>query len=206
MMAKVLRCFNCHSTKHLSNKCPYPRGNDSHTQDIHIILFNAKPDKAMSALIKETLGMAVLDSACTKAVTGETWLNLFIDTLTEEDKKLVNIRPSDMNFRFGDGIEVNSTEIVKFPVVIGTKKIMIEQNIVKNDIPLLFSRASMKKAEMVLDFETDTAEVLGNKSRSSLHFFWSLLFATDKVTSSKQPKQLCINCFAYIKSETTFTI
>ena len=159
-----MRCFNCDSTKHLSNKCLYPGGDDSRTQDIHITLFNAKPDKAMSALIKETLGMAVLDSACTKSVTGETWLNLFIDdTLTEEDKKLVNIRPSDMNFRFGDGIEVNSTEIVKFAAVIGTKKVMTEANIVKNDIPLLLSQASMKRAEMVLDFETDTAEVLGNK-------------------------------------------
>ena len=59
---KVLRCFNCDSTKHLSSKCPYPRGDDSRTQNIHITLFNTKPDKAMSALIKETLGMVVLDS------------------------------------------------------------------------------------------------------------------------------------------------
>ena len=43
----------------------------------------------MSALIKETLGMAVLDIACTKTVTGERWLNLFIDTLTEEDTEMV---------------------------------------------------------------------------------------------------------------------
>ena len=44
-----------------------------------------------------------------------------------------------MNFQFGDGIEVNSTEIVKFPAVIGTKKAMTEGNIVKNGIPLLLS-------------------------------------------------------------------
>ena len=41
-----------------------------------------------------------------------------------------------MNFQFGDGVEVNSTEIVQFPAVIGTKKVTIEANIVKNDIPL----------------------------------------------------------------------
>ena len=92
----------------------------------------------MSSLIQKTLGMAVLDGACTKTVTGETWLNLFIDTLTEEDKKLVIMRPSDINFRFGDGTEVNSTEIVKFPAVIGTEKVMIEANIVKK-IFLCFS-------------------------------------------------------------------
>ena len=40
----------------------------------------------MSAMIKETLGMEVSDKACTKAVTGETWLNLFIDNLTEKIK------------------------------------------------------------------------------------------------------------------------
>ena len=41
---KVLRCFNCESTKHLSNKCPDPKGDDSRTQDIHITMFNAKPE------------------------------------------------------------------------------------------------------------------------------------------------------------------
>ena len=89
--------------------------------------------------------MAVLDSACTKIVTGATWLNLFIDTLNEEDKTLVNIRPPDINFRFGDGVEVNKTEIAKFPPVIGTKKVMIEANIAENVLPLLLSRASMKR-------------------------------------------------------------
>ena len=49
-----------------------------------------------------------------------------------------------MNFRFGDGIEVNSTEIVKFSAVIGTKEVMTEANIVKNDILLLLNRDSMK--------------------------------------------------------------
>ena len=84
--------------------------------------------------------------------------------------------------RYGDGIEVNSTETVKFPAVIGTKKVMTEANIVKNDIPLLLSQASMKRAKMVSEFKTDTAEVLG---KPLLHFFWSLLFAIDKLTSLK---------------------
>ena len=83
--------------------------------------------------------------------------------LTFHHKKLVNIRPSDMNFRFVNGTEVNSTEIVKFPAVIGTKEVIIEANIVKNHIPLLLSRASTKRAQMVLYFETDTAEFLGYK-------------------------------------------
>ena len=160
----------------------------------------------MSALIKENLGMTVLDSACTKTVTGETWLNLFIDTLTEEDKKLVNIRPSDMNFRSGDGIEVNSTEILKFTAVVGTKKVMIEANIVKHDIPWLLRRASMKRTQMVFDFKTGTANVLGNKVNllctSSGHYCFPL---TNLLLQDK-PIYKSINCFTYTESETTFKI
>ena len=39
---------------------------------------------------------------------------------------------------------------------------MIKANIVDNEIQLLFSHTSMKRAQMKLDFETDTAEVLGD--------------------------------------------
>ena len=66
---------------------------------------------------------------------------------------------------------------------------MIEANTVKNDIPLLLSRASMKRAQMVLDFQTDTAEVLGNKvnihCNSSGHYFLPLtnLLLQDKPNS-----------------------
>lgn len=85
---KIMRCYKCGSTKHFSRYCNNPNYGDrkSGTQDIHITLFNVKPDKAMSALVKETLGMGILDCACTKTVTGETWLDLYLDTLSDRDK------------------------------------------------------------------------------------------------------------------------
>ena len=51
---------------------------------------------------------------------------------------------------------------MKFPAVIGMKKVTIESCIVPNEIPLLLSKASMKRAEIVLDFLQDTAMVLGD--------------------------------------------
>ena len=106
--------------------------------------------------------MGILDSACTKTVTGETWLNCFIDTLQDKDKSLVEYASTDTKFKFGDGVEVTATKKVKFPAVIGSHKVMIESCIVKNEIPLLLSRGSMKKAGVVLNFGNDTARILND--------------------------------------------
>ena len=62
-----MRCFNCDSTKHFSRYCNKRRGNNEKVQEIHITLLNS--DNKMSMLVKESLGMGILDSACTKAVT-----------------------------------------------------------------------------------------------------------------------------------------
>ena len=37
---------------------------------------------------RETFSMAVLDSGCTKTVCRETWLNWYLETLSDEEKKL----------------------------------------------------------------------------------------------------------------------
>ena len=64
-------------------------------------------------------------------------------------------------FRFGDGVDVLSSQEVLIPVLIGAKKVMIKTSVVDNEIPLLLSKSSMKKARLILDFNSDTANVLG---------------------------------------------
>ena len=131
--------------------------------------------------------MGILDSACTKTVTGETWLNCFIDTLQDKDKALVEYASTDTKFKFGDGVEVTATKKVKFPAVIGSHKVMIESCIVKNEIPLLLSRGSMKKAGVVLNFGNDTARILNDTvelvSTSTGHYCVPLtnMLLTDKI-------------------------
>ena len=93
-------------------------------------------------------------------LTGETWLNAFIDTMTDKDKSLIEYSLSDTKFKFGDGVEVTANRKVKFPVLIGRNKVSIESCIVNNEIPLLLSKDSMKKARVVLDFTNDTARLL----------------------------------------------
>ena len=48
-----------------------------------------------------------------------------------------------------------SSKLVKIPVVIGSQKFFIQANVVKNELPLLLSRQSMKRAEIIIDFSND---------------------------------------------------
>ena len=78
----------------------------------HTFTLSAKDDNSrLKNLVKDTLGMALLDSGCTKTVVGKDWLSAYESILDDEDQK--NIQHS--TFRFGDGARVISTTKVSFP-------------------------------------------------------------------------------------------
>ena len=54
-------------------------------------------------------------------------------------------------------------ESVIFPVVIADKKCKIKAEIVKEIIPLLLSKSSLKKAQTVIDLDNDKASILGKE-------------------------------------------
>ena len=66
--------------------------------------------------------------------------------------------PSNRAFKFGDGRIVHSTKRVKIPAKIGQTKCHIETEVVPTDIPLLLSKASLKKAGAVLDIKKMTRQ------------------------------------------------
>ena len=150
---------------HLTFNCSEQKGNkveksSSSPHVEYITLLNSKPDR-MKNLIGESFGMAVLDSGCTKSVTGVVWLDEYLQTLSEQDRLQVSEGSNDATFPFKDGTEVTSSKLVKFPVVIGSQKFFIEANVGKNELPLLLSRQSMKRAEMIIDFSNDMVNVGG---------------------------------------------
>lgn len=57
--------------------------------------------------------------------------------ITDKERSHVKYFLADTKLKFGDGVEVTSTEKVKFSAVLGQKKVMIEVCKVNNDIPLL---------------------------------------------------------------------
>lgn len=102
----------------------------------------------------EALGSAVIDTACTRTVCGEKWLDNYVDGLNQNE---LETQTSAKAFRFGDGRLVHSTKRVTIPAVIGQTKCHIETEVVPVDIPLLLSKTSLKRAGAVLDIENDKA-------------------------------------------------
>ncbi|XP_057310220.1 ubiquitin carboxyl-terminal hydrolase 20-like [Hydractinia symbiolongicarpus] len=61
--------------------------------------------------------------------------------------------PGGTRFKFGDSEAVCSIKRVILPVIIGSKEVNLETEVVPNEIPLLLSQTSLRKADAVLDFK-----------------------------------------------------
>ena len=149
-----LKCFKCGSKEHFAKECT--------AEEVHFTLLSSKDDcdKPLSRLLDETLGMAIVDSGCSKTVCGKVWMDTYKDQLSDHDKASIREVPSSTKYRFGDGAQCMSSSLVRFPAIIGKKKVTIEANIVDAEIPLLLSRKSMKVAGCTLDFKNDSMEIL----------------------------------------------
>jgi len=155
-----LQCFNCQSIKHLASKCPHRKYEDvnavTHEEanmSVNITLFAGKGDIAQCYLMAESVGYGVLDTACTKTVAGVEWLEEYLDTLSDQDRLMVeqSERKSQSAFRFGDGAETLSIKVVDIPIFIPNRKVIIEVDIVRNKLPLLISKPQMSKLGFIID-------------------------------------------------------
>ena len=166
-------CFKCHGVGHFANVCP----NKSNTVNITLLQSNV----GVNEFSGETLGHAVIDSACKHSLAGSVWMEEYLKTLSQEERKEVKEESCSMSFRFGDGVEVVSNVKVTIPVVFGGTKCKLETAIINNELPLLLSIYSMRKGKVKLNFENETVELLGNtikmKTTSSGHVMIPL---TDK--------------------------
>ena len=140
--------------------------------------WKAKADSGTWSILVESLGKRILDSACTKTVSGEERMNEYIENLNKKDKKEVVCSETESKslFRFGDGVESKSIRTVNIPIVTGSKRTLLEVDVdvVKNNIPLLISKGTMSKLEVNKDFTRHEAEVHGqvfkSQSNSSGHY------------------------------------
>ena len=102
----------------------------------------------------ETWSSALLDCGASKTVCGKVSLNQHISNLPEHQQQNIKYTPSNHVYRFGDGRKITATESVTFPAKIG-EHVNSHSDIRDNDIPLLFSQSSTKKAEMKINFQND---------------------------------------------------
>ena len=119
-------------------------------------------------LIYESLGKGVLDSACTRTVSGQIWMSEYLSTLQPDERKLVKESPSQALFRFGDGVECRSLKQMTIPVSIGgVMKRMMKVELVSVEVPLLISNKTMKRMGMKLDFAKDMVYFQGKSLKLS---------------------------------------
>ena len=83
---------------------------------------------------------AILDSACSSTVCGKKWLDGYIDSLDQSDKRNIQQTGSRRMFMFGGGNQLRSDGEFLLPAEIAGKEVRIKTDVVKSDIPLLLSR------------------------------------------------------------------
>lgn len=155
-------CRICQSIFHWQRDCPHKDKTESvnvseetDVEQCNLTLFTQDKIKmtANEVFVAEVKNAAVIDTACTRTVCGEKWLQDYMDTVGDNVKVLYSHKP----FKFGDGNIVYSSKRVQLPATVGTTKCDIDTEVVSADIPLLLSKASLKRAGAILDIQNDKA-------------------------------------------------
>ncbi|VDI64595.1 Hypothetical predicted protein [Mytilus galloprovincialis] len=126
-------------------------------ENCNITLFTKEQPPVSEIFVLESACSAIIDTACTRTVCGENWFQQLLERTGD-----ITTVTSSREFKFGDGKVVKSYMRTTIPAQIGSSNCKIETEIVKADIPLLLSKASLKKAGTVLDLKNDRA-IMFNK-------------------------------------------
>ena len=128
-----------------------PDDNEHNTYVVNeVVLYQSAYDSLqdLKRLMSETWSSVLLDCGASKTVCGKEWLNQYISNLSTNEQNNVTSTKINHVYRFGDGRKITAIENVTFPANIGGENINIQADVLNSDISLLFSRSSMKKAEM----------------------------------------------------------
>ncbi|XP_024125019.2 uncharacterized protein LOC112144625 [Oryzias melastigma] len=197
------RCAICQSTYHWAKDCPHRRNDvklteDEDVEECNITLFTEAAMTESEIFLTESQGSAIIDTACTRTVCGEKWLESYIKDLNRSQihKMMQTESQSCRPFRFGDGQVVYSNRKVKLPAKIGQTKCHIESEVVPADIPLLLSKMSLKRAGTVLDMENDRVvmfkEQIPLELTSSGHYCVDIRDETAEVTYSEAESEVLV--------------
>ena len=80
-------CLRCGSIEHFLRDCDQEEEEDAL---MVITLYTSEGTDRYEVFLAETDGSAVLDSGCTNTCCGEGWLEVYLDTLSEEELKKVS--------------------------------------------------------------------------------------------------------------------
>ena len=186
---EYLTCISCGSFRHMLQACPdswenlqhgnmaeqeeeeeeesyftasmkFPEKEEGEYEDL--VLYTGSNKKEICSLGSETLNSLIIDCGCTSNVCGQEWMDGYIGALSNADKALVKEeKGSGKRFRFGGDEVLTPLKMITFPAMLGGRRVNIKTHVVSSKIPLLWSKAAMKKAGVVLDLPQDRAKVFG---------------------------------------------
>ena len=182
-----LKCHLCESNMHFKRDCPHVE--QKQNQGASALETSLAPDDEVNeafkvsdysyedkqVLMSETANAAVLDSACSKTVAGRAWKEMYLASLSANERRQVKFLPGGTTFKFGAGNKMKSKEGMEIPCDIGGLKTTVRTDVVDSDIPLLLSKPDMKRMGFKLNMENDTLEVNGRSieldTTSSGHYY-----------------------------------
>ena len=141
----------------------------------------------MRVFVGKTFSCPVQDSGCTQTVCVTNWLDCYCESLTNEG--IIEQKPSTPAFRFRTGK----------PVIV-FQKVTMEADVIDADIPLLMSKAAMKKAETVLNLNDESVTVFGEQQQlliSSSGHYAIPVSKSRKVTESESNPDVSEELLAY---------
>ena len=162
----ISRCRICESINHWERDCP-DQNSAKKRDSAEVTLFQSvlHSQESLKQFTGEALSAAILDSGASKTVCGKTWMTCYQDTLTELDKKKIKVEESSTHFKFGDGRKISSMKRLVIPARLGDINVNIATDVIDEDIPLLLSKDSMKKANTQIDFSNDTVVMFGMQQK-----------------------------------------
>ena len=100
---KPLTCRVCGSYRHLMKDCPDSWENIKKVnivEDENVVLFTGYNKEEIYQLGVDARNCAILDSACSSTVCGQNWMDSYINSLNEVDRKKIKQTTGERTFKF----------------------------------------------------------------------------------------------------------
>ena len=117
----------------------------------------------------------LINSGCSRTICRSDWFKVYTDSLSEQRKSKIIVCSSNSLFEFGHSFLIKALKRVQLPIIIADVKVMLTTDITDRYVPLLLSKAPMKKADTQINFKQDRVTMFGNdvplQINSSGHYY-----------------------------------